>query len=64
MTERSEDAPWKIDELTTDDAVLRAMLDLAGRLGGDGDSLMAGQYRHLAARIEALLELRAVGAEQ
>ena len=41
-----------------DDAVLRAMLIEAERLCATGDALLKGQYDHLRARIDALLELR------
>ncbi len=41
-----------------DDAILRRMLEAADRLCAGGDALLTGQYRHLRARIEALIELR------
>ena len=45
-----------------DDAVLRAMLAEAERLCTTGDALLKGQYEHLRARIDALIELRRVSA--
>jgi len=45
-----------------DDAVLRAMLAQAERLCATGDALLKGQYEHLRARIDALIELRRVSA--
>ena len=41
-----------------EDAVLRAMLADAERLCATGDALLKGQYDHLRARIDALIELR------
>ena len=41
-----------------DDAVLRAMLAEAERLCATRDALLKGQYDHLRARIDALIELR------
>jgi hypothetical protein len=41
-----------------DDAVLAAMLAQAERLCATGDALLKGQYEHLRARIDALIELR------
>lgn len=41
-----------------DDAILREMLMLADRLCASDDALLVGQYRHLRARVDALLELR------
>jgi hypothetical protein len=46
-----------------DDAVLRAMLGQAERLCQGGDALLQGQYAHLRARIEALIELRRVSGD-
>ncbi len=43
---------------TDEDALLAEMLALATRLAGSEDALMAGQYAHLRARIEALILLR------
>jgi hypothetical protein len=47
---------------TDDDAVLRAMLAQAERLATSGDALLRGQYEHLRARIDALIELRRTSA--
>jgi hypothetical protein len=47
---------------TDDDAVLRAMRDEAERLSKTGDVLLRGQYEHLRARIDALIELRRLSA--
>jgi hypothetical protein len=41
-----------------EDALLAEMLALAERLCTSEDALMAGQYAHLKARIEALVVLR------
>jgi hypothetical protein len=41
-----------------EDALLDEMLALAARLTDTDDALMAGQYAHLQARIEALIVLR------
>lgn len=41
-----------------EDALLAEMLALAERLCASGDALMAGQYAHLKARVEALIALR------
>jgi len=41
-----------------DDRILADMLVQAERLCQDADPLMAGQYRYLAERIRALIELR------
>ena len=45
-----------------DDAVLRSMLAQAEQLCTTGDGLLKGQYEHLRARIDALLELRRLPA--
>ena len=50
----TEQVMTAIDE----DAVLRAMLADAERLCATGDALLKGQYDHLRARIDALIELR------
>lgn len=44
----------------TDRDILSEMRLLVARLGADGDALLAGQYAHLRARIEALLEITEV----
>ncbi|MFC3712557.1 hypothetical protein ACFOMD_08250 [Sphingoaurantiacus capsulatus] len=41
-----------------DDAILNEMLKLVDKLCQSGDALLVGQYRHLRARIDVLLELR------
>lgn len=41
-----------------EDALLDQMLALAEQLCASDDALMAGQYAHLRARIEALIALR------
>lgn len=41
-----------------EDALLRAMLADAERLCATDDALLKGQYEHLRARIDALIELR------
>jgi len=41
-----------------EDALLRAMLADAERLCATDDALLKGQYQHLRARIDALIELR------
>jgi hypothetical protein len=48
--------------LQDDDAVLAAMLEMADRLCASGDALVVGQYKHLRARIDALIELRRTSA--
>jgi hypothetical protein len=48
--------------MTDDDAVLRDMLAQAERLCATDDVLLKGQYEHLRARIDALIELRRVTA--
>ena len=45
-----------------EDAVLRAMLADAERLCATDDALLKGQYEHLRARIDALIELRRGGS--
>jgi hypothetical protein len=56
MTERAMIQP-------DDDTVLRAMLAQAEQLCATGDGLLKGQYEHLRARIDALLELRRLPAD-
>jgi len=46
-----------------EDGLLAEMLALADRLAASDDALMAGQYALLRARIAALIELRAFGAD-
>jgi hypothetical protein len=53
MTERA-----MIQPSCDDDTVLRSMLAQAEQLCATGDGLLKGQYEHLRARIDALLELR------
>jgi hypothetical protein len=57
MTEHAMDQP-PID----DDTVLRTMLAQAERLCATQDALLKGQYEHLRARIDALIELRRLTA--
>lgn len=42
-----------------DDALLAELRALAECLAQSDDAMMAGQYRHLLARIDALVEIRA-----
>jgi hypothetical protein len=41
-----------------EDELLDGMLAIAKQLAATNDALMAGQYAHLQARIEALIALR------
>jgi hypothetical protein len=46
-----------------DTRILQAMLQQAERLCRSGDALLVGQYQHLRARIDALLELSRTAAD-
>ena len=48
----------------TDEAILREMIALADKLCRSSDALLVGQYRHLRARIDALLELGGASDER
>jgi hypothetical protein len=50
------------DTKPDEDAILARMLEGADRLCASGDAILAGQYRHLRARIDALIELRRTAA--
>jgi hypothetical protein len=47
-----------MNPLDDENAILAAMLEQAERLCQTRDGLMVGQYRYLAERIRALIELR------